>query len=89
MRLKPAWEVRREVWFRSQSLLFENGPAGGLLCPGQGGVLTFSLPERECPAEVPLDSLNVLCSLVQATIGDRACQRIADICTFVHIHGGD
>ena len=37
MRLKPAWEVCREVGFRAQSLLFENGKVGRVFLPGRGG----------------------------------------------------
>ena len=37
MRLKPFWEVGREVWFRAQSLLFETGFVGGFFSPDGGG----------------------------------------------------
>ena len=42
MRLKPAWEVCREVGFRARSLLFENTSVGwGGFSPDGVGGLTF------------------------------------------------
>ena len=38
MKLKPAWEVCREVGFWAQSLLFESGLVGVFFPPHLGGV---------------------------------------------------
>ena len=40
MRLKPAWEVCREVGFRAQSLFFDNSlvGGGGFSLEGRGGL---------------------------------------------------